>query len=244
MDATRRPVSELMQREVVTLRLDDRLALADDTMRLGRVRHMPVLDGDRLVGVVSNRDLLAASLTTALRFEPAQRRAFMRAVEVREVMSKDVVSVGPDTPAGDAARLMIQRRIGCLPVVKGEAQLVGLLTETDLLRAAYLGDEDPEAAVVASGETRRKNVSDWKQRLDADLDELRRIRDELRVRMHLGKQDAKDLWEKLERRFGELEAQGKRTAERTQEPLHDIAEASRHLVDELRRGYRELRGRL
>jgi CBS domain-containing protein len=244
MIATRRPVSELMQRDVVTLRLDDRLALADDTMRLGRVRHMPVLDGDRLVGIVSNRDLLAASLTTALRFEPEHRRAFMRAVEVREVMSKDVVSIGPDTPVAEAARLMLERKIGCLPVVKGEAQLVGLVTETDLLRAAYLGGEDSEAVVVETSETRRQDVSDWKQRLEQELNELRRIRDELRVRVHLARQDAKDQWEKLEKRFGELESHGKRLAERTHEPLHELAEASRHLVDELRRGYRELRGKL
>jgi len=244
MDLAQRLVSEVMQREVVTLRAEDHLDLADDIMRLGRVRHMPVLEGERLVGILSNRDLLAASLTKALSFEPAHRRAFMRAVDVREMMSKEVVSVGPDMPLADAARIMIQRQIGCLPVVKGEGRLLGLLTETDLLRAAYLGDEEPEAVVVGRSETRRENVSDWKERMEKELDELRRIRDELRVRIHLGKADAKDLWDRLEHRFTDLEAHAKRAAQRTEAPIHELGDAARHLVEELRSGYRDLRGRL
>jgi CBS domain-containing protein len=244
MTLSGRPVSEVMQKEVVTLRAEDRLDLAEDIMRLGRVRHMPVLEGDRLVGILSNRDLLAASLTRALSFEPSHRRAFMRAIDVRETMTKDVVSVGPDTPLAEAARIMVERQIGCLPVVKGEGRLLGLLTETDLLRAAYLGDEEVEAVVVGRGETRRENVSDWKERLESELDELRRIRDELRVRLHLGRADAKDLWERLERRFSELEAHARHAAQRTEAPLQELGDAARHLIEELRSGYRELRGRL
>lgn len=244
MSLRQRPVSEVMRREVVTLRADDRLDLADDIMRLGRVRHMPVLDGERLVGILSNRDLLAASLTKALTFEPAHRRAFMRAVDVRETMTKDVVTVGPDMPLAEAARIMIERQIGCLPVVKGEGRLLGLLTETDLLRAAYLGDEDVEAVVVGRGQTRREIVTDWKERMEKELDELRRVRDELRVRMHLARADARDLWERLERRFSELETHARRAAQRTEGPLHELGEAARHLAEELRNGYRELRGKL
>lgn len=243
MDLAQRPVSEVMQREVVTLRADDHLDLADDIMRLGRVRHMPVVEGERLVGVVSNRDLLAASLTKVLHFEPVHRRAFMRSVEVREVMTKDVVSIGPDTPISEAARIMLQRQIGCLPVVKGESLLVGLLTETDLIRAAFLGEEEMEAIVVGKSEAKGEATQEWRQRLEKDLDELRRVRDELRVRIHLGRADAKDAWDRLERRFSELESHAKRAAQRTEAPLHELRDAARHLVDELRSGYRELRGR-
>ena len=227
-----------MQREVVTLREDDQLTLADDVMRLGLVRHMPVLAGEKLVGVVSNRDLLAASLSSALRFEPAERRVFLHSVEVREVMSKDVVSVGPDLQIAKAARILIERRIGCLPVVK-EGQLVGLVTETDLLRAAYL--DEGETALTVGSETRRQDVSDWKERMERELEELRRVRDELRVRIHLGKKDAQDRWQQLERRMAELESHAKRAAQRTEAPLQELKDAARHLVDELRHGYRELR---
>ena len=239
MSLREQPVSEIMQREVATLREEDQLTVADDVMRLGQVRHLPVLSGEKLVGVVSNRDLLAASLTTALEFGARERRAFLRSVEVREVMTKNVVSVGPDMPVAKAARILIERRIGCLPVVKSGV-LVGLVTETDLLRAAYLGDEALEIAPAAS-EGRIGDVSDWRERMENELDELRRVRDELRVRIHLGKKDAQDRWQQLERRMGELEAHAKRAAQRTEAPLQEIADASRKLLDELRRGYRELR---
>lgn len=235
MNLRERPVSEIMQREVATLREEDQLTVADDVMRLGLVRHMPVLAGEKLVGMVSNRDLLAASLTSALEFGARERRAFLRSVEVREVMTKNVVSVGPEMPIAKAARILIERRIGCLPVVKGEDQLIGLVTETDLLRAAYLDDEAEEIVSAAS------DTSDWRERMEKELEELRRVRDELRVKMHLAKKDAQDRWQQLEKRMGELEAHGKRAAQRTEAPLQEIADASRKLLDELRRGYRELR---
>jgi CBS domain-containing membrane protein len=132
-----RPVSELMRREFVTLDRHDHLDLVDDVMKLGRIRHMPVLEEGRLVGIVTQRDLLAASLSRALDFEPGHRRTFLRSVQVEEVMTADPAVVGPDTPVADAARIMLRRKIGCLPVVDSEQALVGLVTETDLLRAAY-----------------------------------------------------------------------------------------------------------
>ena len=136
-----RRVSELMRSEVVTLGASDRLDLADDVMRLGRVRHIPVLDDGRVVGIVTHRDLLAASLSKALAFDPKQRRTFLHSVDVGEVMTRDVVTVAADATLGEAATLLLGRRIGCLPVVKPDGTLVGLVTETDLLRAAFLPDE-------------------------------------------------------------------------------------------------------
>jgi len=149
MRVDERRVSEIMESEVVTLAARDRLDLADDVMRLGRVRHIPVLDDGRVVGIVSQRDLLAASLSKALAFDPQQRRTFMRSVDVGEVMSREVVTVAPDATLGEAAALLLGRRIGCLPVVKPDGTLVGLVTETDLLRAAFLPDEGAILAEVA-----------------------------------------------------------------------------------------------
>jgi len=243
MNLTTRPVSDVMQREVVTLRADDRLDLADDIMRLGRVRHLPVLDGERLVGILSNRDLLAASLSKAMDFDPTERRTFMRSVDVREVMTKEVATVAPELPLIQAARLMIRRQFGCLPVVNERGALIGLLTETDLLRAAYLEDAEAETNVDPI-ESKGEDMPAWRERLRSELESLRTLRDELRVRIHLGKADAQDLWDHLERRFGELEMHARRAAQRTEAPLHELGESARHLVDELRRGYRELRDQL
>ncbi len=127
-----------MRREFVSVKPDDQLDLVDDIMNLGRVRHMPVLEGDRLVGIVSQRDLLSASLSRLLDFDPAERRTFLRSIRVDEVMTREVITVSPETRIGEAARIMLRHRIGCLPVVDpGSGAAVGLVTETDLIRAAF-----------------------------------------------------------------------------------------------------------
>jgi CBS domain-containing protein len=130
-------VEAVMQREVASVRSGERLDFVDDVMALGRVRHMPVVDDGKLVGVVTQRDLLAASLSRALDFDARERRTFLRSVEVGEVMSRKPITVGPKTKLSDAAQLLLRHKIGCLPVVGPDGEALGLLTETDLLRAAY-----------------------------------------------------------------------------------------------------------
>lgn len=134
------PVSRIMRTEFASLRETDRLDLADQIMKLGRVRHLPVLDPDgRIVGIVSNRDLLEASLTNVLDFEREQRKGFLRSVDVAEVMTREVETIAPDAPLAAAASRLVGHRIGCLPVVREDGVMVGLVTETDLLAAAFLG---------------------------------------------------------------------------------------------------------
>jgi CBS domain-containing protein len=130
-------VEAVMQREFASVRSDERLDFVDDVMALGRVRHMPVVDGGQLVGVVTQRDLLAASLSRALDFDAQERRTFLRSVNVGEVMSKKPITVTPSATLRDAAQLLLRHKIGCLPVVGSRGEALGLLTETDLLRAAY-----------------------------------------------------------------------------------------------------------
>jgi CBS-domain-containing membrane protein len=134
-------VERIMQSEFATVRSDERLDFVDDVMALGRVRHMPVVDDGKLVGVVSQRDLLAASLSRVLDFDRQERRTFLRSIDVREVMAPRPITVGPGTTLADAAALLLRHKIGCLPVVGPGGEAIGLLTETDLLRAAYAEDE-------------------------------------------------------------------------------------------------------
>jgi CBS domain-containing protein len=229
-----RPVSDVMQREVATLGEADRLDLADDIMRLGRVRHMPVLSGKRVVGIVSNRDLLAASLSKSLSFDPRHRRTFMRAVEVREVMSRALITISADTTLREAAQLMLRQQIGALPVVR-DGELVGIVTESDLLRVAYV-EEDAEFDVGEEEESQ-----DVSFRVQREIDDLRRLRDELRVQIHLGKAEALDVWNDLEKRWSELEGKAKLLADRAGEPLEDIAAAADLVATEVREGYRRIR---
>jgi CBS domain-containing membrane protein len=139
-----RSVGEIMRREFVSLQAGDRLDFVEDVMALGRIRHLPVLKDGKLVGIVSQRDLLANSLSKALDFDAQDRRSFLKSVDVSEAMTADVITVEERTEVDEAARLMIRHRIGCLPVVDAEGGLVGLVTETDLLRAAYLSGDEAE----------------------------------------------------------------------------------------------------
>jgi CBS domain-containing protein len=131
------PVEDVMQRDYASVRSDERLDFVDDVMSLGRVRHLPVIDGSQLFGVVTQRDLLAASLSRALDFDAQERRAFLRSVNAGVVMAKKPITVGPAASLTQAAQLMLRHKIGCLPVVGATGEALGLVTETDLLRAAY-----------------------------------------------------------------------------------------------------------
>jgi CBS domain-containing protein len=122
-----------MKGQLITISESDTLSTVEDIMTLGHVRHMPVVHAGRLVGVVSERDLLRASLSSLTEFGMEERRAFLHAVEIARVMSTPPIVVHPDATVEEAARIMADRKIGCLPVVDGD-ELLGLLTENDVLR--------------------------------------------------------------------------------------------------------------
>ena len=137
MDLHDTPVSEVMQSDFMHLSPDDGLDFVAEIMDLGRVRHFPVLSDGGLVGIVSQRDLLAASLTRVLDFEGIHRRAFLSSVKVEAVMTRAVHTVPPEMSLAEAARLLDRHKIGCLVVVATGGAPVGLLTESDLLAHAY-----------------------------------------------------------------------------------------------------------
>ena len=102
-------------------------------MTLERIRHLPVLDDKRLVGVVSQRDLFRSALAVALGYGERAQETLLRTLRVKEVMSEPAITVSPGATIKEAARLMIEKKIGCLPVLEGR-KLVGIVTETDILR--------------------------------------------------------------------------------------------------------------
>ncbi len=125
-------VRDIMVKEVATLDVNDELSLANDIMRLGRIRHLPVVDGPNLVGIISERDLFRSSLAQALGYASKDTRDLMKTLRIKDVMVSGVITIPPDTEVCEATKIMIQEKIGCLPVVDG-TQLVGLITETDVL---------------------------------------------------------------------------------------------------------------
>ena len=140
-DRTR--VRDVMRRKIVTISASERLSTVEDIMTLGHVRHMPVVQSGRLLGVVSERDLLRASLSTLAGHEDEDRRAFLHVVEIAQVMSSPAIVIGPEASIEEAARIMAEEKIGCLPVVDQDI-LVGMLTETDVLRLVAGVEPEPE----------------------------------------------------------------------------------------------------
>jgi CBS domain-containing membrane protein len=126
-------VRDIMATEVTTLGRNDSLQLAKDIMTLGRVRHFPVIDDNKVVGVVSQRDLYKASLGSVMKYGEKAQRAFLEGIVVKEIMSDPPITIAPHASVQEAARLMMEKKIGCLPVLEG-AQLVGIVTETDMLK--------------------------------------------------------------------------------------------------------------
>jgi CBS domain-containing protein len=126
-------VRELMSRDVATIGRNDTLAKADEVMKTRHFRHLPVVEEARLVGMLSERDLFHAALSTALNFGQKAQTEFLKTILVKEVMTDEVVTIGPEEDMKEAARLLLERRIGSLPVVE-RGKLVGILSETDLLK--------------------------------------------------------------------------------------------------------------
>ena len=133
-------VRDSMSREIVTLSPDETAATALAVCRERRIRHLPVLQAGKLVGIVSDRDL--RSSTPAL--GDLSRAAALQEILVQDVMAREVVSVLPDDPIEQAANIMREARIGCLPVLD-EDDLVGIVTTSDVMDAlVYLvGANEP-----------------------------------------------------------------------------------------------------
>ena len=126
-----------------TTTIVDALTLA----RAERIRHLPVVDQERLVGIVTERDLRTA-VPPAWTDERDEYKQSVSTRRVREVMTSAVITASPTTPVEEASKLMYENRIGCLPVIDGNT-VVGIITETDLLRALVelFGANHPSARV-------------------------------------------------------------------------------------------------
>jgi CBS domain-containing membrane protein len=127
-------VRSLMAENPATLDRNETLDIPDTIMNLGRIRHMPVVEDGKVVGILSQRDLFRSALIVALGFGRRTTSALIKTIRVKEVMTKPAITITADAAVSDAARLMIEKKIGCLPVVENE-RLIGLITETDILRS-------------------------------------------------------------------------------------------------------------
>lgn len=126
-------VGSLMSSELLSVEQNQKLSTVEDVMRMGRVRHVLVVDEDgELVGVVSQRDLFLGGLLRALGYGSRAKEHALDTLRVKDAMKTELVTTSPDTSLESAARLMAEKKIGCLPVLEA-GRLVGILTEGDFV---------------------------------------------------------------------------------------------------------------
>jgi acetoin utilization protein AcuB len=127
-------VEERMTRNPVTAKVDTPVTEAQAVMRREKIHHLPVVDRDgKLVGIVTEKDLLYASPSPATSLSVYEITYLLGKLTVEKVMTKDLITIKEDTPLEDAARIMADNNIGGLPVVR-DGMLVGIITESDLFR--------------------------------------------------------------------------------------------------------------
>ncbi|WP_257460810.1 CBS domain-containing protein [Archangium lipolyticum] len=122
-------VEELMTRDLVTLKEDDDVVRGDDLLAEYDIRHLPVVKDGRLVGLVSHRDLIRA-------LARHERAPGTPPQQVRDIMTRSVETLKPRSSVREAIHKMLDHKFGCVPVVEDGDRLVGILTETDLIRLA------------------------------------------------------------------------------------------------------------
>lgn len=133
-------LAEIMHRKLITVDARASLRQAQQILDQHRIRHLFIMDGKRLVGIVTDRDLRKAAPSSRSPLTIREREAFMDELKVPEVMSRKLVTASPTTPVREAAKVMVREKIGCLPVVDGNT-LVGIVTATDLLEILVRGEE-------------------------------------------------------------------------------------------------------
>ena len=128
-------VAKRMMRNPVFVDENDSMKKAMDLLRDREIRHLPVLKGgDKLVGIVSERDIKQASPSPATALEIREIYYLLDKVKVKQIMTRRPYTISPTAPIEEAALIMREKKIGCLPVVE-DGRLVGILTETDILDA-------------------------------------------------------------------------------------------------------------
>jgi len=127
-------VSDWMTAKVFTLEPDDFLSDALLLMKENDIKHLPVVKSRRLKGLISDRDIKAYSPSKATSLDIYELHYLLAKTKIKEIMATKVVFTTPDAPVEEAAMLMLDKNIGCLPVLNG-TDLVGIISDKDIYRA-------------------------------------------------------------------------------------------------------------
>jgi acetoin utilization protein AcuB len=126
-------VRDYMTRKLVAVAPEASFPQAISIMRKNKIRHLPVVEDGILVGIIVEKDLLSNQPSPATTLSVFEIYSLLEKLLVRQMMTRPVITVQGDCPIGEAARIMVENKISCLPVVEGDS-LVGIITETDIFK--------------------------------------------------------------------------------------------------------------
>ena len=126
-------VRSYMTRDPVTVSPDTNFPQAMDLIRKRKIRRLPVVEKGRLVGIVVEKDLLSTQPSPATTLSLYEIYSLLETIRMRQIMNRPVITVEGDCPVEEAARIMVENTISCLPVMNGE-NLAGIITETDVFK--------------------------------------------------------------------------------------------------------------
>ncbi len=125
-------VRKKMKKDLITVTKDERMIVAKKILKDKNIRHLPVVDGKKLIGLVTNMDIRKAEASPATSLEIRELHYLLDKLTVGEIMTRNVITVSPDVSIEEAAILLHDNKIGCLPVVE-DGNLVGIISENDIM---------------------------------------------------------------------------------------------------------------
>ncbi len=125
-------VRKKMNKNLVTIEKNERMTVAKKILKEKNIRHLPVVEGKKLIGLVTNMDIRKAEASPATSLEIRELHYLLDKLTVQEIMTRNVLTISPDISVEEAATLLHDNKIGCLPVVE-DGNLVGIITEDDVM---------------------------------------------------------------------------------------------------------------
>jgi CBS domain-containing membrane protein len=150
MDALPTTVAELMTRRIVTITEDATLEGIEPAMERYRFRHLPVVRGKKLVGLITHRDMLEMSASTLSKNRDAIDER-LHQLPAKRIMRTAIATISASDSLAEAARLLWDMKIGCLCVTDGDDNLMGIVTEADFVKLAYAMLRKGEPGLLATG---------------------------------------------------------------------------------------------
>jgi acetoin utilization protein AcuB len=125
-------VRKKMKKDLITITKNERMTVAKKILEEKNIRHLPVVEGKKLIGLVTNMDIRKAEASPATSLEVRELHYLLDKLTVGEIMTRNVITISPDVSVEEAATILHDNKIGCLPVVE-DGNLVGIITENDVM---------------------------------------------------------------------------------------------------------------